>query len=217
MTSDTKMTAIAQDVQLRAEQLLQSLKGIQAAHVDVDTRGRITRVELSPAGVDDRAAMRNAQSALMAVLGQNIDVNVMAIANARASATASASANSGPLVEPVPARAVESNVVELFSAARPSELHEAARVAFETLRAAQSSFHGYQLEGAELVRMSGHQYVVVALKRGSDLRCCGAAPVTDSVGSASARALMNAVGVAALGTTPFELHTAGEAYESKQA
>jgi len=135
----------------------------------------------------------------------------MAITTAPVTATAKAPATATTTAT------AETGVVELFAHARKSELHEAARVAFDTLRAAQSSFHGYQFEGAELVRLSGHQYVVVALKRGNDARYCGAAPVTDSVGGASARALMNAVGIAAMGATPFELHTSGEAYEALRA
>lgn len=190
--------AAAPSVEDRATQLLKSLKGIANARVQVDARGRIERVYLEPVGIDDRQAMRNAQSALMAVLGQNIDVNTMVIGDVV------------PVMAPVtgPVTADE-NVVDLFGGSRKSDLHEAARVAFDTLRAAQSSFHGYQFDGAELVRISGQQYVVVSLKRGvGDTRFGGAAPVTDTVAHASARALMNAVGVAAMGATHMELlHT----------
>lgn len=217
MTSQqaSKQPVDASAIEARAVQLLQSLKGIQSARVETDARGRITRVELVPVGVDDRAAMRNAQSALMAVLGQNIDVNTMAIAQqvsvaSQHATTVIAEAASVAFAEPDPM------VVEIGAVVRRSELHEAARVAFDTLRAAQSSFHGYQFEGAELVRMSGYQYVVVALKRGEGARYCGAASVTESVAAASARALMNAVGVAAMGATRLELLSEDE-YEALKA
>lgn len=175
------------DVRETARRLLESVKGIERARVEVDARGQITQVELLPKGIDDRQAMRNAQSALMAVLGQNIDINAIAIT--------SAIVNVPQATAPLPA-----NVVEM----KP-QVREAARAAFDTLRAAQSSFHGFQFDGAELVKISGTQYVVVAVKRDAS-RYCGAAPVTESVSEASARALMNAVGVAAMGATQMDIN-----------
>lgn len=182
------------EVREAANKLLESLKGIERARVEVDARGRITHVELIPAGVDDRAAMRNAQSALMAVFGQSVDVNAMSIASAVPAPK--------PQVQPQPV-VKDSNVIEI----RPrAELNDAARVAFDTLRAAQSSFHGFQFDGAELVRIGGQQYVVVAVRKASnDAKYCGAAPVIDTVNAASARALMNAVGVAAMGASHIEI------------
>ena len=196
-----------------AEALLISIKGIARAHVDVDKAGRVARVYLVPDGIDDRAAMRNAQSALMAVLGQSVDVNAMSIGLPMVQA---------PVVavpaEPLHIAAHDPDVVELKTGAHRNELHEAARVAFDTLRAAQSSFHGFGFDGAELVRIGVHQYVVVAVRRAStDARYCGAAPVIDSVATESARALMNAVGVAAMGATHLELGDASIVYEQLKA
>ncbi|HUP89759.1 MAG TPA: hypothetical protein VM100_10420 [Longimicrobiales bacterium] len=175
-----------------ARQLLESLKGIERARVEVNARGRIMRVEISPRGIDDKSAVRNAQSALMAVLGQNIDQSAISIA---------------AQVQEAPApKVVIDNVVELRPGmgARKPDLHDAAKVAFDTLRAAQSSFHGFQFDGAELVKISGLQYVVVAVRKGSS-GFCGAAPVVEGVAAASAKALMNAVGVAAMGATHIEI------------
>jgi hypothetical protein len=175
--------AAAGDIEARAVQLLESLKGIASARVQVDAHERITHVYVQPAGIDERQAARNAQSALYAVLGQNLDINCFSASDASAHVTT----------------APQPGVVEFSTAVHRSELHDAARVAFDTLRAAQSGFHGYQFDGAELVRIAGTQYVVVALKRaGANERYSGAAPVVSSVGSASARALMNAVSVAAM-------------------
>src|SRR5512146_218051 len=131
-----------------AEALLKSVKGIGRAHVDVNAAGWITRVYVVPDGVDDRGALRNAQSALMAVLGQNVDVNAMVVGDPLPDVTialAPPGTETQPLSDPA--------VVELKSAVRKSELNEAARVAFDTLRAAQSNFHGFQFDGAELVRI----------------------------------------------------------------
>lgn len=175
--------AAVSDLETRAVQLLESLKGIASARVQVDARERITHVYVQPIGIDERQAARNAQSAIYAVLGQSLDINCFSASEEAAFSV----------------RASEPNVVEFAGAAHRSELHEAARVAFDTLRAAQSGFHGYQFDGAELVKINGTQYVVVALKRsGGSERYSGAAPVVNGVGSASARALMNAVSVAAM-------------------
>lgn len=183
-----------------AESLLTSLKGIARACVDVDAHGRVQRVAITPAdGMDDRSAQRNAQSALMAVLGQNVDINGIVIQGADDGVRAS-----DTVVKAV-APALD-GVLELHGARR-GELNEAARVAFETLRTAQSNFNGFQFDGAELVKIAAHQYVVVAVRRATTEACyCGAAPVIDSVSTASARALMNAVGVAAMGAAAVELH-----------
>lgn len=206
---DDKAAARATEAQAAA--LLVSLKGIDHAHVECDAHGRIARVEIVPAGIDDRAAMRNAQSALMAVLGQAIDVNAIAIATA-----------ARPRAEEKQAEAVAApGVLELkIPPVKHGELNVAAKVAFETLRAAQASFHGFQFDGAELVRISNAQYVVVALKRGSgDGRFCGAAPVQESVSTASARALMNAVGAAAMSSdaADLELDLGGESVRALKA
>ncbi|HUP88661.1 MAG TPA: hypothetical protein VM100_04910 [Longimicrobiales bacterium] len=180
-----------------AESLLTSLRGIARACVDVDAHGRVQRVAITPAdGTDDRSAQRNAQSALMAVLGQNVDINGIVIQG------------EGEGVGEVVVRAapIADGVLELH-AGRRGELNEAARVAFETLRTAQANFHGFQFDGAELVKIAAHQYVVVAVSRATtDARYCGSAPVIDSVSTASARALMNAVGLAAMGAAAVELH-----------
>jgi hypothetical protein len=93
---------------------------------------------------------------------------------------------------------------------RNGELNVAARVAFDTLRMAQSSFNGFQFDGAELVRITGQQYVVVAVRHAaSDAKYCGAAAVVESVSTASARALMNAVGTAAMGSSALALDVDG--------
>lgn len=194
----------------RAAALLKSLKGVADARVDVSAAGSIVRVHLVPAGIDDRQVMRNAQSALMAVLGQNVDVNAMVV---------SVSLPPAADADATPAAAGESaQVFELKPPARRNDLNEAAKVAFETLRAAQADFHGFQFDGAELVRIGGYQYVVVAVKRAaSEARFCGAAPVLESVPVASARALMNAVGVAALHGGLREVHRDGERYGTLNA
>jgi hypothetical protein len=164
-----------------------------------------------PAGIDERQAVRNAQSAIMAVLGHNVAPHSIIVA-------ASLAREASDVSRPVAVNEAGAQVFELKPLARRNELNEAAKVAFETLRAAQSDFHGFQFDGAELVRIGGHQYVVVAVKRaGSEARYCGAAPVIDSVSTASARALMNAVGVATIHATPHEMNTEGERYETRHA
>ena len=175
------------EVRETARRLLESVKGIERARVEVDERGRITSVSLVPKGADDRSAMRNAQSALMAVLGQSLDINCFAIVS--------------QVLEPVVVKeALPANVVEIRSPVR-----EAARVAFDTLRAAQDSFHGFQFEGAELVSIATQQYVVVAVRRG-EFRFSGSAPVLTTVGRASARAILHAVSVAAMDATHLDLN-----------
>jgi hypothetical protein len=186
-SSEKALMVNREQVREVAHRLLESLKGIERARVQVDERGMIVGVELLPKGIDDRAAMRNAQSALMAVLGQNVDINAMAITP----------------VLPVSDAPVK-NVVEFKSHAPKASLTEAARAAFDMLRAAQSSFHGFQFEGAELVGINGQQYVVVALRRG-EFKFSGSAPVLRSVGNASARAMLHAVSVAAMDATHLDL------------
>ena len=207
MTLEPK-AASAQDLQQRAVSLLKSLKGVLDARVDVDAQCRIVRVEVVTKGMDERQAARNAQSALMVVLGAYVDVNRVLVVEAL----------TAPVRENVfAAPPAPADVLEL-KPARKTELNEAARVAFETLRAAQSSFHGFQFDGAELVRIKEVQYVVVAVKRAqSDVRHCGAAPVGDSVSSASARALMNAVGAAAMNSVQLELNGDSSQYDLLQA
>jgi hypothetical protein len=214
MASNQTHTMTAEEIlalEESAESLLTSLKGILDARVDVDAYGRVVRVEVVPQGIDDRAAARNAQSALMAVLGQNVDVNrIVAVGavSARAGAGASEGASvvgAGVVVErevEVPAGVLELKIPPV----RQGELNVAARVAFDTLRAAQSSFHGFQFDGAELVRINGYQYVVVAVKSlANESKYCGASPVLESVSTASARALMNAVGTAAMGGSAMDI------------
>ena len=175
------------EVREGARRLLESVKGIERARVEVDERGKITSVALQPKGVDDRAAMRNAQSALMAVLGQTVDINCFAVVSHVVDA-------------PVMVKeALPSNVVEMKSPVR-----DAARVAFDTLRAAQAGFHGFHFDGAELVTISGQQFVVVAVRRGGFV-FSGSAPVLSTVGRASARAILHAASVAAMDATHLDL------------
>ena len=211
MDTIANATAEARELEQRAAKLLKSLKGVADARVEVGAAGAITCVHLVPAGIDERQAVRNAQSAIMAVLGQNVAPHSFFVAALLGGVTETAA-------QPVVASEAAVQVFELKPPARRNELNEAARVAFETLRAAQANFHGFHFDGAELVRIGGHQYVVVAVKRaGSEARYCGAAPVIGSVGAASARALMNSVGVAAMHASPHEMHTEGERYETLNA
>ncbi|HEX6560324.1 MAG TPA: hypothetical protein VF021_12700 [Longimicrobiales bacterium] len=207
------MTSASTQTRNAAEALLASVKGIARAQVQADARGRVIRVHIVPDGVDDRTAARNAQSALHAVLGQSLDVNAIAIGLPADVAL--------PVVPATPEAAFaerDPDIVDMRAGARRGELQEAARVAFDTLRAAQSSFHGFHFDGAELVRIGATQYVAVAVRRSAnDARYCGAAPVVDSVATASARALMNAVGVAAMATTRIELHHGDTEYTSLKA
>ena len=224
----------------QAETLIRSLKGVQDARVHADADGRIARIVVSCPGVDDRTATRNVQSALFAVLGVALAPGVLQIS---AYATPSESAkvlqkergdaeaqSSRQLVtQKVVAMMQQSvtdasrdavadmQVVDFGNASKRADLNVAARVAFDTLRAAQSSFHGFLFDGAELVKISGSQYVVVAVRRSTtEARYCGAAPVIDSVSTASARALMNAVGLAAMGSPAVEF-AAGHTMESLEA
>jgi hypothetical protein len=231
MTLEPK-AASAQDLQQRAVSLLKSLKGVLDARVDVDALRRIVRVEVVSKGLDERQAARNAQSALMVVLGEYVDVNRVLVLEAltpvREAVVAPPPPAGAEVLELKPAtprwsgRAASgpllSGAEALEAPARKTELNEAARVAFETLRAAQSSFHGFQFDGAELVRINTVQYVVVAVKRAqSDVRHCGAAPVTESVSAASARALLNAVGAAAMNSVQLELNGDSGQYDLLQA
>jgi hypothetical protein len=211
METITNAAAEARELEQGAARLLKSLKGVADARVEVGADGDILRIHLVPAGIDERQAVRNAQSAIMAVLGHNVAPHSIIVAASLAGEASDAS-------RPVAVNEPGAQVFELKPLARRNELNEAAKVAFETLRAAQSDFHGFQFDGAELVRIGGHQYVVVAVKRaGSEARYCGAAPVLDSVSTASARALMNAVGVATIHATPHEMNTEGERYETRHA
>jgi hypothetical protein len=211
METITNAAAEARELEQGAARLLKSLKGVADARVEVGADGDILRIHLVPAGIDERQAVRNAQSAIMAVLGHNVAPHAIIVA-------ASLAGEASDVSRPVAVNEPGAQVFELKPLARRNELNEAAKVAFETLRAAQSDFHGFQFDGAELVRIGGHQYVVVAVKRaGSEARYCGAAPVIDSVSTASARALMNAVGVATIHATPHEMNTAGERYETRHA
>lgn len=200
--------ADARAVETRAAQLLTSLKGIEHARVECDAHGHVARVEIVPQGVDDRAAMRNVQSALMAVLGQAVDINAIAIA----SAAKVAQSKIETFMPPEKPLVDQPGVIELkIPAVKSAELNVAAKAAFEALRAAQASFHGFQFDGAELVRINGNQFVCVSLKRGSgEGRYCGAAPVVESVSGASARALMNAVGAAAMSGSALDLEYGGD-------
>jgi hypothetical protein len=211
MGTSANTAADARELEQHAVALLKSLKGVADARVEVGADGDIMCVHLVPSGIDDRQAVRNAQSAIMAVLGHSINPNSILVA-------ATLSVDAEAVAAPVAVRGPGAQVLELKPPARRNELNEAARVAFETLRAAQSNFHGFQFDGAELVRIGGHQYVVVAVRRaGAEARFCGAAAVVDSVGTASARALMNAVGVAAIHASPHELQSEGERYETRNA
>lgn len=208
MATQQAQSMTAEDIaelETSAASLLTSLKGILDARVDVDARGRITRIEVVPQGIDDRAAARNAQSAVMAVIGQNVDVNSIVVVGAIVPSEKVATATVADA--PVTASASTAGVIELkIPPVKNGELNVAARVAFDTLRMAQSSFHGFQFDGAELVRITGQQYVVVAVKTlAGGTRYCGAAPVSESVSTASARALMNAVGAAAMGSSAMEI------------
>jgi hypothetical protein len=208
MTLEPK-AASAQDLQQRAVSLLKSLKGVLDARIEVDAQRRIVRVEVVSQGMDERQAARNAQSALMVVLGEYVDVNRVLVVEALTPVRENVFAPAAP----VPAKP---EVLELKP--RKAELNEAARVAFETLRAAQSSFHGFQFDGAELVKINTVQYVVVAVRRAqSEVRHCGAAPVEESVSAASARALMNAVGAAAMNSVQLELNSDSGQYDLLQA
>lgn len=213
-----KAEAIRQ-LELSAVRLLTSLKGVERARVEFDEAGAVAHVAIVPHGIDDRAAMRNVQSALMAVMGISLDINAIAIVDA-IDAPAAAAVLPPAAEFPVPApragavaaaTSEDEGVLELrIPPLRNGELNVAARVAFDTLRMAQSSFHGFQFDGAELVRIAGQQYVVVAVRHAaSDAKYCGAAVVADSVSTASARALMNAVGTAAMGGSALGIELGG--------
>lgn len=212
----------------QAESLLKSLKGVQDARVHVNADGKIARICVVCPGVDERSATRNVQSALFAVLGVSLDPGMLQF-SATLDAPKPEIKKTEPIVafqqmampSPVQLPAVNADevpVLEITGAARRADLNVAARVAFDTLRAAQSSFHGFLFDGAELVKISGSQYVVVAVRRSTtEARYCGAAPVIDSVSTASARALMNAVGIAAMGTPAGEFAVGENHLESLEA
>lgn len=181
----------------RAESLIRSLRGVKDARVQADIAGRIVRIDLVAGDGDERSAVRNVQSALFAALGVQVDA-----ANVHFGRDSKPMRVMPPPREQQPA-SPGAQVLEISGPARRVDLNVAARAAFDMLRAAQSSFHGFAFDGAELVTINTSQYIVVAVRRAAtEARYCGAAPVTDSVSTASARALMNAVGVAAMGGAP---------------
>jgi hypothetical protein len=186
----------------QAESLIKSLRGVRGARVQADATGRITRIDVVTGQAGDseeRSTVRNVQSAVFAVLGVQVDPAVMHF-----------SRDGEPVVVAAPARSKQlepesrvAQVLEISGMARKADLNVAARAAFDTLRAAQSSFNGFAFDGAEVVTINEQQYIVVAVRRAAtEARYCGAAPIIDSVSTASARALMNAVGIAAMGGAP---------------
>ena len=185
----------------QAESLIRSLKGVRDARVHADAAGRITRIDVVTSDGDERSAARNVQSAMFAALGVQIDAALLHF-NGQVTNGKPVIAAPQRVREPEPQYA-GAQVLEIGTAARKADLNVAARAAFDTLCAAQSSFHGFLFDGAELVTINTAQYIVVAVRRSTtEARYCGAAPVIDSVSTASARALMNAVGVAAMGGAP---------------
>lgn len=207
----------AQGMVAQVESLLRSLKGIQSARVHLNAAGEISHIQIMSPGIDERSATRNVQSALFAALGVTLQPGLLRFTSAAIEQAAVSQREAAPVAaslalvtEPAPATEIamgeDGSILEIGGAAKRADLNVAARVAFDTLRAAQSSFHGFLFDGAELVRISGSQYVVVAVRRSTtEARYCGAAPVIDSVSTASARALMNAVGIAAMGTPALEI------------
>ena len=183
----------------QAESLIRSLRGVRDARVQTDAAGRITRIDLVAGDGDERSAVRNVQSALFAVLGVQVDPAAMHFNRQEQPAIVLAPQRVTPAEPENPG----AQVLEISGPARKADLNMAARAAFDMLRAAQSSFHGFAFDGAELVTINTSQYIVVAVRRAAtEARYCGAAPIIDSVSTASARALMNAVGVAAMGGAP---------------
>ena len=203
----------------QAELLIKSLKGVRDARVLADAQGNLLRVDIVSSDGDERAVTRNVQSALFAALGITLHAGVLYFRK-----TLVKDEPAAPVVTPPPTRAADvqenlgAQVLEISGAARRADLNVSAQAAFDTLCAAQSSFHSFRFDGAELVTIGGTQYVVVAVHRTStDARYCGAAPVIESVSTASARALMNAVGVAAMASPAFELAAEEQRREVKKA
>ena len=202
----------AAEVVRQAESLIKSLKGVRDARVHMNADESLERIDLVCAPGEERAAARNVHSALIAVLGitlqpgmLNFPTSLPQDAPVRQLVTYATPELPLPKAT-LPMEERHPQVLEISGAARRTDLNVAARTAFDTLRAAQSSFHGFVFDGAEVVTISGAQYIVVAVKRSTtEARYCGAAPIIDSVSTASARALMNAVGVAAMATPAFEL------------
>lgn len=203
------------DVAGRAESLLKSLKGVRDARVYAGVGGRITRVEVECDASEQREVQRNVKSALMAMLGVRLEPGMLFFDVAQKPPVRlveiepePAPAVPGPEREdeaPAPVQERGAQVLEIAATGRRADLNEAARAAFDTLRNAQSIFHGFVFDGAELVTINGNQYIVVAVRRAAtDARYCGAAPVVTAIGTASARALMNAVGMAAMGSPSLE-------------
>jgi hypothetical protein len=173
---------------------------VRGAQVQADATGRITRIDVVTGDGDDRSAVRNVQSAMFAALGVQVDPAVMHFSRDGEPVVIMAPARSKQTAEP---ESKVAQVLEISGMARKADLNVAARAAFDTLRAAQSSFHGFAFDGAEVVTINEQQYIVVAVRRAAtEARYCGAAPIIDSVSTASARALMNAVGIAAMGGAP---------------
>lgn len=228
------------DVAGQTEVLLRSLKGVLDARVVADAEDRITRIIVRAARAEEKDVQRNVQSALMAVLGIRLEPGVLlfdgdaqqpvrlmspAQTHVPAQAPVSTAIKTAaiPTVTQSPQDAAEqqrsAQVLDIAATGRRADLNEAARAAFDTLRNAQSVFHGFVFDGAELVSINTGLYVVVAIRRAAtDARYCGAAPVVGAMATAAARALMNAVGIAAMGTPALELSAEEIAQlEKKQA
>ena len=189
----------------QTESLIKSLKGVRDARVLTDGDGRILRIDIVSTEKDERAVTRNVLSALFAVHGMTVGAGALHFRPALEQQDDVRPARVTTVPLPPAVERPTAQVLEISGPARKADLNVAARAAFDTLRAAQSSFHGFVFDGAELVTIAATQYVVVAVKRATTAaRYCGAAPVIDSVSTASARALMNAVGVAAMATPAFE-------------
>jgi hypothetical protein len=207
----------AVEVERQAESLIKSLKGVRDARVHMNADASIARIDLVCAAGDERVAARNVHSALIAVLGITLQPGMLNFptslpkVDAPAAQLVTYTTPELPLPKAMIPTERHPQVLEISGAARRTDLNVAARTAFDTLRAAQSSFHGFVFDGAEVVTISGAQYIVVAVSRTTtEARYCGAAPIIDSVSTASARALMNAVGVAAMGAPALEFAAAEE-------
>src|SRR5688572_1482133 len=72
---DAAVKAVSQ-----AESLLKSLQGVKDARINVDARGRFTRIVIVASDADERAVTRNVHSALMAALGVSIAPGVLQFA-----------------------------------------------------------------------------------------------------------------------------------------
>jgi hypothetical protein len=74
-----RSAAEIRELEQSAVRLLTSLKGVAQARVAFDDAGQVARIAIVPHATDDRSAMRNVQSALMAVMGVSLDINAIAI------------------------------------------------------------------------------------------------------------------------------------------